>query len=220
MTQAKQLPRRHSTPGFHRLVRLAARVGIGAVARLDTQGVEKIPLEGSFVAVVNHLSSFDPLAVLAVMPVRRVSIFAAIEHRKDFLAGWALDRLGAIWIHRGEPSRDALRIALNELSLGTAFGIAPEGTRSKTGKLLKGRTGAAYLATRASAPILPAAVWGTEQIKFNLRKFKRTTVYLRIGDLFRLPEGRADSAKLEEYTDVLMRKIAALMPEEYRGEYA
>jgi len=216
---AQELPRRHSTPGFHRLVRAFASVGIRAVARLDAQGIENFPLEGPFVGVVNHLSSFDPLAVLAVMPARRVTMFAAIEHRRDFLAGWALDRLGAIWIHRGEPDRHSLRIALNELAQGTAFGIAPEGTRSRTGQLLKGKTGAAYLATRANAPILPAAIWGTEQIKRNLRQLKRTNVHVRVGDPFRLPEGRADSTKLEEYTELIMRKIAALLPVEYRGEY-
>ncbi|HJW83067.1 MAG TPA: lysophospholipid acyltransferase family protein, partial [Anaerolineae bacterium] len=124
------------------------------------------------------------------------------------------------WIDRGEPSRESLRIALNELALGTAFGIAPEGTRSKTGKLLRGKTGAAYLVTRANVPILPAAIWGTEQIKHAVRRFRRCTVHLRVGVPFRLPEGRADSVQLEEYTDVLMRKIAAMLPPEYRGEYA
>jgi 1-acyl-sn-glycerol-3-phosphate acyltransferase len=213
------LLRRHSTPGFHRLVRGFARVGIRTLARLDVQGIERVPLEDPFVGVVNHLSSYDPIVVLALMPIRRVTMFAAIEHRNDFIAGWVLDKLGSIWIHRGEPSRDALRIALNELSLGTAFGIAPEGTRSRTGKLLKGKTGAAYLATRAHVPILPVAIWGTEQIKHNLWRFKRTTVHLRVGELFHLPEGRADAGKLQQYTDVLMRRIASMMPPEYRGEY-
>jgi 1-acyl-sn-glycerol-3-phosphate acyltransferase len=196
-----------------------SRLVLKCLARFDVQGVERVP-QGSFVGVTNHLSSFDPLLVLAVMPIRPFTMFAAIEHRGDFIAGWALDRLGAIWIDRGEPSRESLRIALNELALGTVFGIAPEGTRSKTGQLLKGKTGAAYLATRARVPILPAAIWGTEQIRHDLRRFKRCTVHLRVGAPFRLPEGRADSTTLEEYTDVLMRKIAAMLPPEYHGEYA
>jgi 1-acyl-sn-glycerol-3-phosphate acyltransferase len=214
------LPRRHSTPGFHSLVRIFARLSLMCVARLDVQGLEHIPKEGAFVGAVNHLSSFDPLLVLGSAPVRPVTIFAAIEHRHDFIAGWALDRLGAIWIHRGEPSREALRIALNELALGSVFGIAPEGTRSRSGALQKGRTGAAYLATRANVPILPAVLWGTEEIKHNLRRLKRTTVHLRVGPMFRLPEGRADSEKLQEYTDVIMRRLASLLPPKYRGEYA
>ncbi len=213
------LPRRHSTPGFHRLASLVARLLLTGVARLHAQGLEHIPREQNFVGVVNHLSSFDPLAVMSVLPVRPLTLFAAIEHRHDFITGWALDRLGAIWIDRGEPGRAALRIALNELAHGTIFGIAPEGTRSRTGALLRGKTGAAYLATRANVPLLPAALWGTEQIKHNLRRFRRTTVHVQIGELFRLPEGRADAHQLEEHTDLIMRRIAALLPPEYRGVY-
>ncbi|MGH2593205.1 MAG: lysophospholipid acyltransferase family protein [Anaerolineae bacterium] len=214
------LPRRYSTPGFHRFMRGVSRLVLACVARLDVQGMEHFPSEGGFIGVINHLSSFDPMVVLAVMPVRPFTIFAAIEHRSDFIAGWALDRLGAIWIDRGEPGREALRIALNELALGTSFGIAPEGTRSKTGALLEGKIGAAYLATRANAPILPAVIWGTEQIKHNLRRLKRTMVHVYVGEMFRLPKGRADSEKLQEYTDTIMRKMASMLPPEYRGVYA
>ena len=214
------LPRRHSTPGFHRIARGVSRLILKCAIRLDVQGVEHIPLAGGFVAVMNHLSSFDPMVVIAVTPLRPITIFAAIEHRSDFISGWALDRLGAIWVDREEPSREALRIALNELALGTAFCIAPEGTRSKTGALLEGKTGAAYLATRANAPILPAVVWGTEQIKHNLRRLKRTAVRMRIGAPFRLPEARADTAKLREYTNLIMRRLASMLPPEYRGVYA
>jgi len=153
------------------------------------------------------------------MPVRPVTMFAAIEHRHDLIAGWALDRLGVIWIDRGEPGRHALRIALNELGLGTIMGVAPEGTRSKTGALLEGKTGAAYLATRANVPIVPAVLWGTEHTKYNLRQLKRTTVYVRVGEIIRLPEGRADAEKLRAYTDLIMRRLAAILPPEYRGAY-
>ncbi|HJW83339.1 MAG TPA: 1-acyl-sn-glycerol-3-phosphate acyltransferase, partial [Anaerolineae bacterium] len=90
-----ELPRRHSTPGFHRSARLVSRLVLKCLARFDVQGVERVP-QGSFVGVTNHLSSFDPLLVMAVMPIRQFTMFAAIEHRGDFIAGWALDRLGAI----------------------------------------------------------------------------------------------------------------------------
>ncbi len=215
-----ELPRRHTTPGFHHAVRLVARIVAMVTTRLDAQGVERVPMQGAFVGVSNHLSSFDPLVVLAVMPVRPGTAFAAIEHRRDFLVGWALDRLGVIWIDRDNPSRDALRIALNELAHGTAFGIAPEGTRSRSGGLLPGKTGAAYLATRAGAPILPVAIWGTEKVAGNLRRLKRETVHLRVGELIRLSQGRAGTEELEEYTDLIMHRIASMLPPEYRGVYA
>ena len=213
------LPRRRSTPGFHRLAHGVSRLALTCIARLDVQGLEHIPARGAFVGVMNHLSSLDPLVALALMPVRPVTMFAAIEHRHDLIAGWALDRLGVIWIDRGEPGRHALRIALNELGLGTIMGVAPEGTRSKTGALLEGKTGAAYLATRANVPIVPAVLWGTEHTQYNLRQLKRTTVYVRVGEIIRLPEGRADAEKLRAYTDLIMRRLAAILPPEYRGAY-
>jgi 1-acyl-sn-glycerol-3-phosphate acyltransferase len=213
------LPRRHSPPGFHRLAKGVSRLVIACLTRLDVQGLKNLPSSG-FVGVTNHLSSFDPMLILATMPVRPVAMFAAIEHRRDFIVGWALERLGAIWIDRDDPSREALRIALNEIAWGAAFGIAPEGTRSKTGGLQAGKTGAVYLATRAQVPILTTVVWGTEQIARNLRRFRRTLVHLHIDAPIHLPPGRADAAKLQEYTDMIMRRMAAMLPPEYRGVYA
>ena len=220
LSSRSELPRRRTTPGFHRAVRLVARLAATVVTRLDAQGVERIPVQDAFVGVSNHLSSFDPLIMLAVMPVRPGTGFAAMEHRRDFLVGWVLDRLGFIWIDRGNPSRDALRIALNELARGTAFGIAPEGTRSRTGGLLPGKTGAAYLATRAGVPVLPAAIWGTEKVAGNLRRLRRTAVHVRIGELIHLPQARASMEELQGHTDLIMRRIASMLPPEYRGVYA
>jgi 1-acyl-sn-glycerol-3-phosphate acyltransferase len=200
-------------------MRFFARSIMLPIARFDVQGLEHVP-PGVFMGVTNHLSSFDTLTLIAFGPIRRFALFAAIEHRSDFIAGWALDKLRVIWLRRGEADREAIRIALDEIKDGAAFGIAIEGTRSKTGALIEGKTGAAYLATRASIPILPAVIWGTEQIKHNLRKFKRTTVHIRIGEPFHLPAGRAGAEELQQYTEQIMLRLASMLPPEYWGVYA
>jgi 1-acyl-sn-glycerol-3-phosphate acyltransferase len=200
-------------------MRFCARLILFPIARLDLQGIEHVPAD-AFMGVSNHLSSFDTLTLIAIGPIRRISLFAAFEHRSDFIAGWALNKLRVIWLKRGEADREAIKIALDEIKAGAAFGIAIEGTRSRTGALIEGKTGAAYLATRANIPILPCVIWGTEQIKHNLRKFKRTTVHVRIGEPFHLPEGRAGTEQLQQYTDEIMLKMAAMLPKEYRGVYA
>jgi 1-acyl-sn-glycerol-3-phosphate acyltransferase len=210
---------RHTTPGWQRFIRFFARLILFPITRLDVQGYEHIPAD-SFMGVCNHLSSFDTITLIAVGPIRRLALFAAIEHRADFIAGWALEKLRVIWLKRGEADREAIKIALDEIKDGAAFGIAIEGTRSRTGALIEGKTGAAYLATRANIPILPCVIWGTEQIKHNLRKFKRTTVHVRIGEAFRLPDGRAGTEQLQQYTDQIMLKMASMLPPEYRGVYA
>lgn len=218
LTDLNPLPR-HTTPGWQRLLRFFARMIMLPVARIDVQGMEHVPPD-AFMGVTNHMSSFDTLALIAIGPIRRIALFAAIEHRSDFIAGWALNQLRVIWLRRGEADREAIKIALDEIKSGSAFGIAIEGTRSKTGALLEGKTGAAYLATRANIPILPAVIWGTEKIKPNLRKFKRTTVHIRIGEPFHLPEGRAGTEQLQQYTNQIMLKMASMLPSEYWGVYA
>lgn len=210
---------RHTTPGWQSFMRFFARLFMLPLARFDVQGLEHVPA-GPFMGVTNHLSSYDTLALIALSPIRRIALFAAIEHRSDFIAGWALEKLRVIWLKRGEADREAIKIALDEIKDGAAFGIAIEGTRSRTGALIEGKTGAAYLATRANVPILPAVIWGTEQIKHNIRKFKRTTVHIRVGEPFNLPEGRAGTEQLQQYTDQIMLKMAVMLPPEYRGVYA
>lgn len=212
-------PPRHTTPRIHRLLKTIALFIIKLVARVDLKGMEHVPLSGSLVIVTNHLSSFETLSIIALAPVRQGTAFGAIEHRSDFIAGWALDKLGLIWVRRGEADREAIKIAIEELKAGTAVGVAIEGTRSRTGGLLPGKTGAAYLATRANAPILPMAIWGTEQIIGNLKRLRRSTIHIRLGPMLQLPEGRANTAQLEEYTDQLMLTIGRMLPPEYRGVY-
>ena len=212
-------PPRHTTPRIHRIIKTIALIVIKLVARIDLKGMEHVPLSGALVIVTNHLSSFDTLSMIALGPVRQATAFGAIEHRSDFIAGWALDKLGLIWVRRGEADREAVKIAIDELKAGTAVGVAIEGTRSRTGGLLPGKTGAAYLANRANAPIVPMVIWGTEQIISNLQRLQRSTIHIRIGSVIQLPEGRANTAQLEAYTDQLMLTMARMLPPEYRGVY-
>src|SRR5512135_3723602 len=212
-------PPRHTTPRKQRAVKYFLLTLLKLVARVEVQGLENLP-DGPFVAVVNHLSSFDTLTGIAVGPIRQATTFAAIEHRSDPIGGWILDQLGVIWVRRGEADRDAIKIALEEIKSGTLMAMAIEGTRSRTGGLQAGKTGPAFLASRTHVPLVPGAIWGTEQIISNMKRLRRSEVHLRIGQPFHLPEGRANTEQLEEYTDQMMLKIAAMLPPQYRGVYA
>jgi 1-acyl-sn-glycerol-3-phosphate acyltransferase len=214
-----RLPR-HTTPGKQRMAKYALLTLLKVVARVDLQGLERLPATGPFVFAMNHLSSFDTLGGIALGPIRQATAFAAVEHRKDFIGGWILDQLGVIWVRRGEADREAIKIALDELKSGTALAMAIEGTRSRTGGLQPGKTGPVFLATRANVPIIPAAVWGTEKILSNLKRLRRSHIHLRVSQPIRFPEGRANQTQLEEYTDQVMLQIAAMLPPQYRGVYA
>jgi 1-acyl-sn-glycerol-3-phosphate acyltransferase len=212
-------PPRHTTPRKQRAVKYFLLTLLKIVARVDVQGLENLPA-GPFVAVINHLSSFDTLTGIAVGPIRQATTFAAIEHRSDPIGGWILEQLGVIWVRRGEADRDAIKIALEEIKSGTLMAMAIEGTRSRTGGLQAGKTGPAFLASRTQVPMVPGAVWGTEKIVSNLKRLRRSEVHVRLGQPFQLPEGRANTEQLEEYTDQVMLKIAAMLPPQYRGVYA
>jgi 1-acyl-sn-glycerol-3-phosphate acyltransferase len=106
--------------------------------------------------------------------------------------------------------------------MGNVFGMTPEGTRSKTGALIKAKTGVAYLADRAEVPIVPVAITGTELIMHNLRRLRRPHVTVRVGEIIQLPRIQTNerSADLRRHTDEIMCRIAAMLPPGYRGFYA
>lgn len=204
-----------------RVWRALVRLLLPLLVRLEVVGRENLPDKGPYIMATNHLSVFDLPVLLAVCP-HPIRAFAAAKHRRNPIYAPILASAGSIWVRRGEIDREALRGALRALERGEVLGIAPEGTRARGVYALQpGKTGAAYLATRASVPIVPAGIAGTEKVKEYLPRLRRTPVRLVIGEPFRLPEsGRVRGPKLREYTDLIMRRIAALLPPEYRGVYA
>lgn len=202
-------------------MRVIVNTLLSLITRREYIGLENIPAEPPYILVTNHLAVFDPPLLLTVCP-HTVRAFAAAKHKRNPLYAPLLTMMGSIWVRRGEVDRQALRGALDVLRRGEVLGMAPEGTRARgTYALQEGKTGPAYLATRADVPIVPVGLTGTEQIKRNLPRLCRTHVRVVVGQPFRLPEsGRVRGQKLHEYTDLIMRHIAELLPEEYRGVYA
>ena len=132
-----------------------------------------------------------------------------------------MDWYGVIWLHRGRPDKRALRAALDGLAEGRIIVIAPEGRYSLTGALEEGTGGAAFLAHKSGAPILPIAVIDTENksVFGYLRKWRRAPVTVRVGKAFRLadqPSARKEA--LETGTSRIMAALADLLPEKYRGK--
>ena len=204
----------------YHLLRLLARIITRLTTRAEIIGAENVPREPPYLLVTNHLSALDlPVVVLAFPhPIRP---FAAREHRSNLLFAPILNGAKAIWVRRGEVDRRALREALAVLERGEALGVAPEGTRAdETHALQPAKPGVAYLGTRADVPIVPAGIAGTEKIKHNLLRLRRTPVRIAVGEPFHLPKTkRARTDELREYTDMIMHRIAELLPPEYRGVY-
>ncbi len=205
---------------YYRIVKSIIGAILKLLAHIEIVGVENVPPRGPYIVICNHLSIFDPPLLLIALPVQ-VTVLAASKYRHHPLFAPLLSSMGAIYVRRGEVDRRALRACLDTLRKGGIIGMAPEGTRSPTGALQKGRTGVAYLASRTGVPILPVAVTGTEKMPAGLKRLRRGRVKVVIGEPFTLPAtGRkARGKQLKEFTDLIMHRLADMLPEEYRGIY-
>ena len=184
---------------------------------------ENIPDSGGVLLTTNHLSRLDtPLLMACTERNDVVGIVAKKYQRKPFFK-WILSKVGTmVWMDRERTDFSALRDALEQLRKGAIVGIAPEGTRSSETKgLLEGKQGAALMAARASVPIVPVGIVGSENINAHWLRLRRPPVTIRIGEPYTLPEMDRENrqAWLSRYTDEIMCRIAALLPPEYRGFY-
>ena len=194
------------------------------VARAELLGKENIPSSGAFIAVGNHIGRLDAGLVYFLLGRQDVTMLVAEKYRKNALARWFVRRLDAVWVDRFNADFAAMRETLERQRRGGVVIMAPEGTRSPTGGLIEGRAGAAYLAARTGLPVLPVGITGTEdrQVLGNLRRLKRTPITVRVGQTFTLPplDKKDREAALQQATDEIMARIAALLPPGQRGIYA
>ena len=205
---------------YYQIVKVIVSLILRILARIEIVGVENVPPKGPYIVICNHLGRFDPPLLLIALPVRMI-VLAASKYQNHPIFGPLLSSMGAIYVRRGEVDRQALRACRDALERGGILGMAPEGTRSPMGALQEGHTGVAYLASRTGVPILPVAITGTEKITASLKRFRRDRVKAVIGETFTLPdiEGKATGQQLKELTELIMRHLAGMLPEEYRGVY-
>lgn len=205
---------------FHWFANLALRTVLRILLKLEIRGVENTPSTGTLVVAINHASFLDPLIAGAFLP-RTVIPLGKVELFRNRLFGWVFPAYGVIPIHRGEIDRAAIRRSLEVLRSGGALLVAPEGTRSRDGRLQHARSGVALLAVRTDATLLPVAVWGVQAFWRNLRRLRRTEAHMAIGQPLRIAvhDRRIPREQLDEITDELMYRLAELLPPEQRGVY-
>ena len=225
MTQMKQYQTNYDPSRYlyrRRFVRFVMRVSFPVLAKIDrVEGLENIPATGPVVVYFNHFSFIDPMTIMYVLK-RDIVPLAKIEVYDYPIVGV----LPKIWyvvpVRRGEADRRAIRASLDILRAGEALLIAPEGTRGPI--LRRGLEGAAYLASRTDAVMVPAALRHAEG--FPTPRYKKRWrgpgIQVRFGKPFRYrPEfQRAKPAQLRQMTDEAMYLLSAMLPEEKRGDYA
>ena len=206
------------------ILRWILRRLIDLVARVEIRGMEQLPRDGAFVIATNHLGMLD--ATLLYYAIDRWDVFVPVAEKWEDLAflRWLGKYLNFVFIDRFNPDLKAMRQMISLMEKGHTLVIAPEGTRSPVGSMIEGKPGASYLAAKLQRPIVPIGLAGTEdKVVFgNLRRLRRSAVLINAGAPFLLPplSHQDRDAALKEYTDEIMCRIAALIPEKNRGIYA
>jgi len=194
--------------------------------RVRVEGREHVPLRGPAILASNHISFCDSFFLLLVVP-RRVRYVAKAEYFDNWKVAWFFKANGHIPLRRGEGAdwKRALESAAEMLDAGGLFGIYPEGTRSKDGRLYRGHTGVAMLAARTGAPVVPIGFVGTDKAQpvgaKMMRPFKRVTIRIGPPIDFDAPTGQPQGQRvLRAMTDTVMKEIQSLSGQEYTGRYA
>ncbi|MCK4721895.1 MAG: 1-acyl-sn-glycerol-3-phosphate acyltransferase [Dehalococcoidia bacterium] len=205
---------------FYYLETMIVKLLLRILVRREVRGKENVPTEGPLIVVANHLSIADPPILSAILQ-RRIVYMAKEESFRHPIEGPLVRGFRAFPVRRGQLDRRALRWSQQTLKDGLALGMFPEGTRSKTATLQPARSGTALIALRNGAPILPVGITGTEKILGVSCLFGRVRITVNIGKPFTLPpvDGKLTKAQLASTTEVIMRRVAELLPESYKGVY-
>ena len=172
--------------------------------RID--GAQNVPQQGALVVVSNHASDFDP-PILSCCVGRPVAYMAKEELFRIPIFKQAIQLYGAYPVSRGSADRSAIRAALKYLEAGWATGVFLEGTRTADAQITNPKMGAALIAAKAKAPILPVSLWGTQRIFNKGSAIPRSVpVTVRIGKVIAPPS----STQREELQAVTQQCVAAI----------
>jgi 1-acyl-sn-glycerol-3-phosphate acyltransferase len=178
------------------------------------------------VIAANHIGYFDAFFLLAIKEVildKNLVVIVAEKYQKYAFYRWAVKVLGFIFIDRYNSDVKTLKTVLRRMNNDGLLVIAPEGTRSPNGQLIEAQQGAVYIAAKTGAVIIPLAATGCtdKMIKDNLWK-KKLEVKIEFGKPYTIPEipRKNRDEFLNQQTEELMCRIAAILPPTYRGYYS
>ncbi|MFC4777540.1 lysophospholipid acyltransferase family protein [Paenibacillus sp. GCM10023252] len=187
---------------LYRFCRFLLRVMYSVLFRLEARGREHIPAEGPVILCSNHISLLDPPTV-GIKLSRKVQYMAKAELFNIPVFGSLIRGLGAFPVKRGGVSKDAIRSAITLLKEGGVMGIFPEGTRNSSSDA--GKKGAAMIAIRSNAVIIPVAIIG------RYRPFSK--MYILYGkpiDVTALIDDSSTDA-LDRVTEAIMSRIREMV---------
>ena len=171
------------------LVLFLLRVILRIVARVTVYGMDYVPPStSSFVVVSNHIGRLDPAFVYYLLRRKDIIMLVAEKYKEHAWSRILAQAVNGIFVDRYNADVAAMREVLRRLARGGVMVLAPEGTRSPHGSLIRGWDGASYIAARSGLLILPVGVSGTSdrEVISRLKHFRRLQVELHVGHPFTL----------------------------------
>lgn len=209
-------------PILYRLVRALISAALKVFADLEIRGIENLPRKGPVVVATNHIHWLDSLIACVVVP-RWSTVLASSKWSRTPVVGW-INRASrsVIFMDPYNPSKEAVKQALDLLGAGRLLGLAPEGARSVDGTLRRGHRGAAFFAMQTGASLVPLVLYGQEKTFDSLKRLRRAPITAAFGMPLMVPgvQRELKARVLETYTNELMHRLASLLPSEYRGRYS
>jgi len=180
------------------------------ICRWKVEGLENIPKEGPVIIAANHVSYWDPVVLVVAMP-RRIYFMAKANLFKIPVLAQIIKHFGAFPVDKTKSDRAALRAAIEVLDRGDVFGIFPEGTRVRDGSLGEFKGGAAMIAAKTNAPIIPVALINTRNI-FSRGFFRSFKIVFKEAVYITKEEGqKVTSQQLEEVSKDIRQQILTIL---------
>jgi 1-acyl-sn-glycerol-3-phosphate acyltransferase len=211
---------RLSRPVLRAVFRLLFRI----LGKVNVTGQENVPIGKPYVVAMNHISIYDPPLAAAFWPeVLEIIGASDVFHKPG--QGQLLKLYGVIPVRRGEYDRALLKRVVSVIKAGHPFLIAPEGGRSHIPAMRRALPGIAYIVEETGVPVVPVGLVGTtEDFWQRAKRGEKPPLEIRIGVSLPLPpiveKGAARREARQRNADLVMQRLAGLLPEDYRGIYA
>jgi len=204
------------------LVNSIVKFLVNILLKIDDSELTKVPQEGPLISVANHVNFLDVPVIITHLSPRPTTGLVKKENWEHPFFKFLFTVWDGIPIDRDIMDFAAFKKAKQALDEKKILAVAPEGTRTENGKLIRAKSGIALLASQVDVPILPIAYWGQENFSKNFKRLKRTKMTIRVGKQFKINfEGKRKSkAFLQDVADAIMLEIAKLLPEKYHGVYS
>lgn len=203
---------------------------IDKYAHIKVENKERLnDIKKPVIFVCNHLSNSDALVLNRVLKDHDVTFVAGVKLNSNPLTSLGISIVKTTPVHPNSADKEGIKKIIEIVKGGNNVLIFPEGTRSRTGKMIQGKKGILLISKICKVPIIPIGMTGTEKLlpinmegKMEQEKFQHSDITVKVGEKFYLPDKLEEESKKqyeERAMDFIMRNISKLLPEEYRGEY-